>query len=106
MVTSLAPGWPGGRWDPCGGSQGPQCSPLYSHHSEAGRHTRAGTGAAVGNDDSSSDCNPPSTAAAVAAAVDNTPRGNVVAEDGKDVDFAVDCRPFSLPPPELRPPKT
>ena len=79
---------------------------LHYSHSEA-EGTGDGTAAAAGNDDSSSDCcNHPSTAVAVVA-VDNSPaHGNGVADAGKDVDSAVDWRLFSLPPPEVRPPKT
>ena len=105
MVTSPAPGSPEARCGPCGGRRGLHTQPRRSH-SESVLDTGAGPGTAVGNGDSSSDCNPPVSTAAVVVAVDSSPRGNVVAEDGKDVDSAVDCRLFSLPPPELRPPKT
>ena len=83
----------------------------YSLHNEAAEPDTGcdGTGAdaGAGNDGSSFDCccNPPSTAAAAVVVVDSIPRAGV--EAGNDVRApADDWRLFSLPPPEVRPPKT
>ena len=88
------------------GNLGPHI--LHYSHSEAEGTGDGTAAAAAGNGDSSSDCcNHPSTAVVVVAVVDNSPaHGNGVVDAGKDVDSAVDWRLFSLPPPEVRPPKT